>query len=478
MPRKKGNYTPPKYPDQIPTLGDLPNRQDDVDWIYAARYNELKKELRAALIELGTNPAGNAADLKTRLAVTLDDDGVLRTDLTPTFAGLTIQANLGTPAVLINQAGAGDILNLQDGGNTVLQVLNTGQVALGTGALSHLQLKVFLDTNLAYAMATVSSIQTDYAGADAMTIVGGVYSANSLGDGSGVLNIYGFSGDVYVTTERTGQTNAYGARFTSESYKADTSHGGYFAAKNAKDYNYGGYFLTGGPAGVCWAVYGKDESTSGDEHGAGFFDGKVVVDGIVVATPGVNFIVGAGANYFEAKADGEIELHGTARVERHFIIDPGRFKKPGLNPPGDSFEDLFYTLDFDRNTEESAYCQEQIPFRWDPTTDIVVEIDWLHDSVDAGKVMWGLEYKSIKGGEAVAGAGTTITQLSAGNHAAGVLVRTVFTAKIVYGNLEQDDTMAIRLFRQAMNMADNLDEDARFINLHVHFIQNKFGKET
>jgi len=60
-------YVPPKYPSEIPTLADLPNRQDDVDWLYAARYNELKKELRAALIELGTLPKGAYADVKARL---------------------------------------------------------------------------------------------------------------------------------------------------------------------------------------------------------------------------------------------------------------------------------------------------------------------------------------------------------------------------------------------------------------------------
>lgn len=60
-------YVPPKYPAEIPTIEDLPDRVDDLDWLYAARYNELKKELRAALTELGTLPKGEYADVKTRL---------------------------------------------------------------------------------------------------------------------------------------------------------------------------------------------------------------------------------------------------------------------------------------------------------------------------------------------------------------------------------------------------------------------------
>ena len=65
-------YTPPKYPAAIPSqtgeTPDLPDRIDDLDWLYAARYNELKKELCAALAELGVLPKGSYADVAARLA--------------------------------------------------------------------------------------------------------------------------------------------------------------------------------------------------------------------------------------------------------------------------------------------------------------------------------------------------------------------------------------------------------------------------
>jgi len=165
-----------------------------------------------------------------------------------------------------------------------------------------------------------------------------------------------------------------------------------------------------------------------------------------------------------------------ARVLRHLILDPKRFKMPAANFPNESFEGLYYTLDFDKGTEESAYCQEHVPFRWDVATDIEITVSWLHDSVDAGAVVWGIEYKAIKAGEAVAGAGTTITQASAGGHAASVEVRTAFTAKILHANLEQDDDLAIRFFRKAADAGDTLDEDARAINIHITFTQYLRGK--
>lgn len=61
------SYTPPEYPSTIPGTDDLPDRVDDIDWWYAARYNELKKELRAIMIELGVLPKGSQATVKDRL---------------------------------------------------------------------------------------------------------------------------------------------------------------------------------------------------------------------------------------------------------------------------------------------------------------------------------------------------------------------------------------------------------------------------
>jgi len=185
-----------------------------------------------------------------------------------------------------------------------------------------------------------------------------------------------------------------------------------------------------------------------------------------------------GGNYVGIKDDGEIRLFGTARITRHLVLDAKRFKMPAANFPGESFEGLFYTLDFNKDTEQNAHCQEHVPFRWAETTDWEVEVWWLHDNVDAGVVVWGIEYKAIKAGEVVVGAGTTITKASAGNHVAGQMVRTIFTSKILGSNLEAHDLSGIRVFRKAADGADTLAEDARLINVCFHLTQDKLGKAT
>ena len=74
-------YVPPVYPTTIPTLTDLPNRSDDTDWVTADRYNEIKKELRAALVELGTLPKAGYADVDARL-------DAIEASITPIPSGL------------------------------------------------------------------------------------------------------------------------------------------------------------------------------------------------------------------------------------------------------------------------------------------------------------------------------------------------------------------------------------------------------
>jgi len=56
-----------KYPNAVPTNTDYPDRQDDQDWIYAERYNEIKNEVLAICQELGVLPKGSYASVRARL---------------------------------------------------------------------------------------------------------------------------------------------------------------------------------------------------------------------------------------------------------------------------------------------------------------------------------------------------------------------------------------------------------------------------
>jgi len=188
--------------------------------------------------------------------------------------------------------------------------------------------------------------------------------------------------------------------------------------------------------------------------------------------------IGDNTNYTEIKSNGEINLHGTARVTRHEVFNPTRFKLPGTNYPSETITGLFDTLNFDKSTEESAYTSEHIPYRWATDSDLKVIIDWMHDSADTGSVVWGIEYYKIYPGEVFTGSTTTILGTSSGNHTENELVRTEFTPVISGSDLIADGILGLRVFRDVDDEGDTLDEDAKFVHLHMHFIQDKLGQAT
>ena len=69
------------YPGAIPNFLTL---QDGVDTIVAAHPNGRASEIVAIATELGTNPRGSCADVKTRLAVSLENSGALKANTVTT----------------------------------------------------------------------------------------------------------------------------------------------------------------------------------------------------------------------------------------------------------------------------------------------------------------------------------------------------------------------------------------------------------
>jgi len=86
------SYTPPVYPGAIPTESgltpDLPDKQDDIDWLYAFWFNAIKKELVAGLTELGVNAKGAAASVSARIAALESTGGGIPAGLIAIWSGL------------------------------------------------------------------------------------------------------------------------------------------------------------------------------------------------------------------------------------------------------------------------------------------------------------------------------------------------------------------------------------------------------
>lgn len=184
---------------------------------------------------------------------------------------------------------------------------------------------------------------------------------------------------------------------------------------------------------------------------------------------------GDSLNYIEFDHDGGATLHGNARDERHLEIDISRFKLGGINDPIFDSEGIFITLDFADGTDDEAFATDRVPFRWDESTDITVMIDWFSDTDASDKVaVWCVDYISLGDNETVNGSVTAISH-NCGGAGAGKLQRSTFTTKMVKESLTSMDTWGIRLWRDGDNVNDTLEDEARFVQFHIHFIQNKFG---
>jgi len=189
--------------------------------------------------------------------------------------------------------------------------------------------------------------------------------------------------------------------------------------------------------------------------------------------------IGDKLNYSEINDKGFLNLHGKARAIRHLRVGAGNWK-PGASAPSAGFDGVFNYIEFDNASDDEVYFTLIVPSRLDLSVDVEFAVDWYYTGgQDNGTVCWAAEYKGIKAGEVVTGAGTVIAKTSAGNHLTGKMVRTTFTTKILAANLEEHDTFGIRLFRDvdgAHDAGDTLVANARIINTHFHFIQNKLGK--
>ena len=82
-----------QYPSAIKTFDD---QQDNVDDANAVDVNVVYDEIEAIETELGTLPKGSKADVKTRLAVALNDDGTLKSGSARQISKAEISAAITT----------------------------------------------------------------------------------------------------------------------------------------------------------------------------------------------------------------------------------------------------------------------------------------------------------------------------------------------------------------------------------------------
>lgn len=184
--------------------------------------------------------------------------------------------------------------------------------------------------------------------------------------------------------------------------------------------------------------------------------------------------IGDHKNYVEINDKGQLILHNKARVTRHLSLGACNLKS-GSSSPTSGFTGIFPHLAFSHVTSQECHSKLIVPYRLDLSEDIEVCLDWLYTGgQDNGTVKWGLEYNSRAEGEDPAVGSVTISNVSAGSHLTGKLIRTCLTVKILGSNLTPEDSFGMRIFRDRAN--DTLATSAKLLGVHLHMIQDKLGE--
>ncbi len=203
--------------------------------------------------------------------------------------------------------------------------------------------------------------------------------------------------------------------------------------------------------------------------------------------------VGSGANYLQIAADGELTLVGAARIVRSFDIEAIIPSRSSGNPPALDNKDNFTMLRFDRATEEEVFFHFEIPHNYASAGFIHIHFEFLVENppvAPAGNeaVVMGVEYKEISDGEVFDfSAGTsfgTVTETITEDETAEIIHRTDHISLTTTG-LEPNDTLLMRLYRDATNPADTYDNagapadnDVWVFNFHGEYLSDRLGEAT
>jgi len=188
-------------------------------------------------------------------------------------------------------------------------------------------------------------------------------------------------------------------------------------------------------------------------------------------------------NYAEIKADGEINLHGTARVKQAIWIDSNGIKAPGSKPAtevahGDLEVAAWQFADESLETnQQSVSWSCRIPEPMDRTVAPTITIAWSADGVSPGNCEWQLEYFwTAPGEDTTQGAEETLTQTAAASSTAHGMVITTFTGINVPGG--SDVCLHCRLTRLSAGTNDTIADTVELHGTCFQFTCDKLGEAT
>lgn len=192
---------------------------------------------------------------------------------------------------------------------------------------------------------------------------------------------------------------------------------------------------------------------------------------------------GDGTNYTEIKADGEINLHGTARTSNAVWIDAGAIKAPGAKPATEIAHGTLETPAWQFANQAVAGNQETISFdmrvpnRMDRSVAPTLAIGWSANGVSPGNCKWQLEYLWTSADEdTTAAAQETLTVTTTASATSDGLKLSTFTGIDVPS--ATDACLHCRVTRLSADASDTIADTVELHGVCLDFTSNKLGTAT
>jgi len=187
--------------------------------------------------------------------------------------------------------------------------------------------------------------------------------------------------------------------------------------------------------------------------------------------------VGDGTNYTEVKSDGELNLHGTARVKKRITLP----LLDGSTPPDAAVTTYFTGWSFDIG--DDARAQSNAPADWDPTTGIDIYIAWYIDESYAtgnGEIQWDVSAGNPASGESILTPTRSATAATGDINiptTANTLVKTL-ALNVPYTALITDSIMGISVERIALTDGSDPTADPVVVGIILEYTSSKLGAAT
>lgn len=186
---------------------------------------------------------------------------------------------------------------------------------------------------------------------------------------------------------------------------------------------------------------------------------------------------GGSTNYTEIKDDGEINLHGTARVQNKLWLNSAGLKAPGAKPASHILHGIDGAWEFSNEIEanqETVSGSMRVPNRLDITVAPKILIGWSADGISPGDCKWQLSYLWTSPGEDTTGAAQEVlTIVSTASATANGLVLAEFTG--VDAPSATDACLHFEIKRLSGDAQDTIADTVELLGVCQSFTTNKLG---